>query len=328
MSRTVSALSLALVVLVGPSFAETIDKIIATIDDEVILQSDILLSIEPLIAQLRLENGTERAFAEALDELVRLALDEEIQTRLLYRAAQLEGRIEISDEAVEDRVERWRKNQGYATIQEFVDDLKENGMTVSEFKQNQRKQIMAATMSEMMRTSFSDEASVSETQIVEYYEQHHSEYTKAERVQLRQILLNKTDVPPSEHARLRAKLEAIRKELEGGADFAELARAHSQGIGAEEGGKVGLRDWFSRSELDLALVEPAFSLPVGGVSEIIDTQFGFQLLKVVKKEEEEIVPLEENRTDIEVRIREIETYKMYFMWLDDLRKRSGVRIFL
>lgn len=328
MSRTVSALSLTMVLLAGPSLAETIDKIIATIDDEVILQSDIELSIEPLIPQLRLDYDTEREFAVALKELIAQVLEENIHTKLLYRAAQLDGRIEISDEKVEEGVESWRKNRGYATLQEFVEDLNKNAMTVSEFKEIERKRIMASTMVEIMRGTFSDEVEVSETQIVDFYEQNQSQYTKAERVQLRQIVLMKEGVPPSEHARLRAKLEAIRKELEGGTDFAELARAHSQASGAEEGGKVGLTEWIERENLTVALEEPAFSLPVGGVSEIIETQFGFHLLKVVKKEEEEFVPFEEVWVEIEERIRYLETEKMYFRWFDDLRRRSGVRIFL
>jgi peptidyl-prolyl cis-trans isomerase SurA len=315
-------------ILVAPCHAEIIDKIIATVDDEVILRSDIEFSVLPFLEDLRLTAKTEQEFAVGFDELIKTALEENIETKLLYRKAQLEGMIDISDEQVEAQVERWRKAQEYATLQEFVEDLKENGQTVSEFKEGQRKRIMANAMSVRKMREFRADVSVSESQMAEYYEEHRSYYTRPERIQLRQIFLKKMGKSAVANAQIRTRLESLKIELENGADFEDLARAHSQALGAEEGGKFQLGDWVMRADLNAVLEEAAFALPPGGVSHILEDQFGFRLLKVVKKEEEESVPFEEARTHIEKAIQDFETAKKYKRWIDILRKESGVRIFL
>jgi len=331
MPRTYSALTATIMLLsafAAPLHAEIIDSIIATVDDEVILRSDILLLIEPYIEDLRLEATTEQEYETKAAEYIRAALEENINTKLLYRAALLEGLPEISDERVEKEVERIRKSLDYGTLQEFVETLKENGLTMSEFKKVQSKGIMASSMISYKRRTFRAEVSISETQMAEFYEQNRAALTKPERIQLRQIFLKKTGKNTTENARVRAVLEGIEEQLKANADFEDLARAHSQGLGAEEGGKFGVKEWHERPDLEVGLQEIAFLLPVGGVSNIYENQFGFHLLKVVKKEEEKTVPLEEARSNIEEAIRETETDKKYDKWLDDLRKRSGVRIFL
>jgi len=331
MPRTYSALTATIMLLsafAAPLHAEIIDSIIATVDNEIILRSDILLLIEPYIERTRLQATTEQEYETKFAELIRVALEENINTKLLYRAALLAGLQEISDEQVEKEVERIRKSLDYGTLQEFVETLKENGLTMSEFKQVQRKGIMASSMISHKRRTFRAEVSISETQMAEFYEQHREAYTKPERIQLRQIFLKKIGKNTSENARVRSALEDIQEQLKANADFEELARTHSQAIGAQEGGKFGVKEWHQPTDLEVGLQEITFLLPVGGVSDIYENQFGFQLLKVVKKEEKETVPMEEARSNIEEVIRETETDKKYNKWLDDLRKRSGVRIFL
>jgi parvulin-like peptidyl-prolyl isomerase len=72
----------------------------------------------------------------------------------------------------------------------------------------------------------------------------------------------------------------------------------------------------------------AFSLPAGGVSEVLDTQFGVNLLKVDQREEAGSVALTDVELDIEKLLREKAADEKYKTWLADLRKRSRVRVFL
>ena len=122
----------------------------------------------------------------------------------------------------------------------------------------------------------------------------------------------------------RAQLENLREELEAGADFAELAGAHSE-LFPDNGGSMG------RQSLDSFVPELSAIiayLEEGEVSEVIETQFGVQLLMLDERQEAGTLPLEEVRIEIEPILRTEEAEKRYVKWLKDLRRSSRVRVFI
>jgi len=82
------------------------------------------------------------------------------------------------------------------------------------------------------------------------------------------------------NAAQRKKLEGIKKQLEGGADFAELAKQHSDCPSAQQGGSLGM---FKRGMMVKPFEDAAFAQEVGKVGEIVETQFGYHLILVTEK---------------------------------------------
>lgn len=72
------------------------------------------------------------------------------------------------------------------------------------------------------------------------------------------------------------EIEALKAQIDGGADFAALAREHSDCPSAEEGGDLGA---FGRGQMVKPFEDTAFGLPVGGTSGVVETQFGYHLIK-------------------------------------------------
>jgi parvulin-like peptidyl-prolyl isomerase len=72
------------------------------------------------------------------------------------------------------------------------------------------------------------------------------------------------------------EIEALKAQLDGGADFATLARQHSDCPSAEEDGDLGA---FGRGQMVKPFEDAAFGLPVGGTSGVIETQFGYHIIK-------------------------------------------------
>jgi parvulin-like peptidyl-prolyl isomerase len=72
------------------------------------------------------------------------------------------------------------------------------------------------------------------------------------------------------------EIEALKAQLDGGADFATLARQHSDCPSAEEGGDLGA---FGKGQMVKPFEDTAFGLPVGGTSGVVETQFGYHLIK-------------------------------------------------
>ncbi len=111
-----------------------------------------------------------------------------------------------------------------------------------------------------------------------YYENNKEKYVHKEQVRASHILI-KIDKKTTEQA-AKAKIEEIKKELDKGADFAELAKKYSQDGSASNGGDLG---FFGKGQMVPEFEKAAFSLKKGEISNPVKTQFGFHLIKVTDK---------------------------------------------
>lgn len=300
--------------------AELVDGILASVGNEVILLSDIQAEMQPQIQMLREEGLDQEQFSRRVNELVRETLEQAINSKILLREALLLG-IEVDDDRIEQRIEEMRES--FPTDEEFMDELAAAGESLSDFRERIRKQFLSQIMAGSKLQEIEERIVVSQQELTDYYEENKDEYFQAERVFIRQIFLRaRTD---EDRAKARARLEQLKAEIESGADFADLARAHSEMLGAADGGVVG---WHRRGELVAQLEDAAFALPEGGVSHVLETPGGVTLLKVDERIEAKTPTLEELRSVVEREIRDEKAQVAYEKWLNDLRRRSEVRVFL
>jgi parvulin-like peptidyl-prolyl isomerase len=287
--------------------AEVVDAIVATVDTEPILQSD-------LTSQVAMVEGDPNM---ALREV----LDKAIEQKILYRQALLAG-LDVPETTVEERLETIRKN--YNTNEEFMKALEDSGETLSDFRDNLRKQIIAVSMGMRKRSEFEKEVVITESDMRQYYQDHQDEFSLPERVQVRRLFLGATK-DPADRARVRAQLEALRAELDLGADFGELAKTHSEGPDAAGGGVVG---WIQRGDLVPELENEVFKLQPNELSPVIETEWGFHLLRADDREAAGDADYEEVRSQIEPVLRAELARGKYDSWLQELRKRSRVRVLM
>jgi peptidyl-prolyl cis-trans isomerase SurA len=316
------ALTAGVLALGRPSPAETVDMVAATVDKDVVLSSELKSAIGSELKKLQQSATSRDQYEKAADELVRQALEEAINSRLLVREAKKIPQLEVTDKELDAYLEDVRKR--FDTPEEFVREVNSVSGSVSEFRERRRQLIMAARMSTSKQDAFEAEVVVSEDEISAYYQEHTAEYEKPERVYLRQIFL-RVQGGDAERAQARAILQSLRDEIVAGTDFADLAKLHSQDSAAAEGGAYG---WQQRGDFDEPMDSAAFALPAGGLSEVIDSPTGVHLLKVDQHEQAGTASVNEVRLDIEKTLREKAAKKKYDTWLSDLRKRSRVRIFL
>ena len=134
---------------------------------------------------------------------------------------------------------------------------------------------------------------VPEQDIQRAYRQNIDQYTQPEQVRASHILLN---TEGKDEAEVRARAEDLLKQLKAGADFEALAKAHSQdAASAARGGDL---DFFGRGRMVPEFEQVAFTLPVGQLSDIVRTQFGFHIIKVTDKKAAEVQPLDAVRAQI------------------------------
>jgi parvulin-like peptidyl-prolyl isomerase len=312
------------IVLAVPVFcagAEMVDGIVATVGSEPILQSELMQEIAPILNELRDMSKSEEEFNQKAMGQLREALDQAIEYKILLREALLAGHS-ITDEQVEQRITEIKKRFG--SNEEFMAELEKAGETMGDFRGRIKKQILALSMGMLKRKEFERAAEVTESDVSKYYEDNKDKLSHPERVQVRRIFLAAT-AEATERAAVKAKIQDLKSRLNNGVDFADLAKTFSSGPEAEKGGMVG---WVARGDLVKNLEDAAYSLPEGGISDVLETEFGFSILKVEKKEQAGTPTLQEARKQIEPELRAKKADEAYNKWMSELRKRSRVRIFI
>lgn len=327
MSRTFLALGVGLTAACaafsGMASAEVVDQILATVDTEVILQSDVMGEIAADINQLRGQASGEE-FNTRAEELLRQGLEQAVEEKILLREAKLAG-LSIEDKDIDAQLNEIRGR--YESTEAFLKDLEGYGLTQSDLRENLRDRVLALRMANRKIQELSRQIVVSESDVAQYYQDHQDQYVHPERVRIRQIFLPVE--PGQDTAVVRARLDQIKEEVEAGADFGELAKAHSKGPAAAEGGLIG---WVGQGDLVQPLEEAAFVLQPGQISDVVSTPEpapgGFHLIKVEEREAAGQAALDEVRAQIEPELRQQAARKRYEKWINELRNRSRVQIFI
>lgn len=313
-------LLLAALLLASTAGAEIVDRVVAVVDRDVILQSEIEYQLSPLMQQMSGADGTTPSQAN-LEDAFRLALDQAIEQKILYREALLSG-VEVDEDRIEERILEIQKS--YDSPDAFREAVEQMGDTMPAIRERLRAQMVAMGFAGFKRREFADQAVISEDMIQAFYDAHKDEFVRPERVQTRRIFLS-AGKNADERAAVKAKLQALRDELALGGDFAEAAKAQSEGPEAEGGGLIG---WVARGDLVAELDQAVFALAEGEISPVIETEFGFQILKAEQREDAGQAGLAEARTDIEPMLREKYATERYEKWIGELRKRSRVRVLI
>jgi peptidyl-prolyl cis-trans isomerase D len=164
---------------------------------------------------------------------------------------------------------------------------------------------------------FQSTADISEQEIAQYYTAHQEMFHREEQVRARHILFKLPEEATAEQeAAVREKAEQVLHELRKDGDFAALAQQYSEDMASrEKGGDLG---FFSRGQMVKPFEDAAFSLPVGELSELVRTAFGYHILRLEDKIAGEVKPLVEVQQEIIEKIREEKTREATLTFVDDL----------
>ncbi|MFQ5667153.1 MAG: SurA N-terminal domain-containing protein [Candidatus Binatia bacterium] len=143
---------------------------------------------------------------------------------------------------------------------------------------------------------FTAKVQLTDAMIQRYYDTHIPDFTKPERVHARHILFKVApDTSAALKAEVRSKAEAVLQKVKAGGDFAALAREYSDDPNAAQGGDLG---WLAHGKTVQPFEEAAFALAPGATSDIVESPFGFHIIKVEAKEEAHSQPLDEVRDQV------------------------------
>ncbi|MCU8011914.1 MULTISPECIES: SurA N-terminal domain-containing protein [unclassified Shewanella] len=159
---------------------------------------------------------------------------------------------------------------------------------------------------ELNAADFAKNNPVSDEEAQTYYEEHKAQYVSNEKRLAAHILV----MPGNDEAAAKAKAEDLAKQLDSGADFADLAKANSDDtLSAEQGGKL---DWFEPGVMDPAFDAALFALNKGQHSAVVKTDFGFHIIKLLDVQSGATVPFADVKAKIVAQLQDKKAVDQFY----------------
>jgi len=291
-------------------------EIVAKVNGEVISKADFEQAIG---------NAEQRAGGpvppDQRDRVYRELLDQMIGYRLLIQESKAR-KIAIPDADLEARMIALK--QQFPTEDAFKQALAQQHVTLDQIKADARQDMV---VSKLVADAIAAKVSVKPEDVQTFYKENPKSFQESEKVHASHILITAPkDADAATKAKARAKAESILKDIKAGQDFATLAKQNSQDPGsAANGGDLG---FFQQGQMVGPFNDVAFSLKPGSVSDVVETDFGYHIIKVIEKQPGRTVPLDEVKPKIEQFLEGQNREKQTTVFVNTLRAKSKVEVFI
>jgi len=257
------------------------EGIVAVVGKEIILKSEIEQYVYNYAVQNKINIQSNK---QLFDDLVKQTLDRLVEQKLLLAKAE-EDTLTVDDALLDDRVEQ-RVRYLVEQVGSESELEKVFGSPIKKIRKDTRKVLKEQLLVEQARSIKFRAMKVSRREVEQFYKQYQDSLpTLQEAVDISHIL---KIIKPSDEALAAAyeKSSNLLEQIKQGADFAELAEKHSDDkASARRGGDLGL---INRGDFVTEFETAAFNLRDGELSDIVQTQFGFHIIKMIERRGEKI----------------------------------------
>lgn len=270
-------------------------------------------------------NEEARRFGKMAKYLDRKRIDryrERIITQLvrdkLTEQAVREADIEPAADEVEARFKKFLE-ENFHTEEDIEDYYRRTGMTAERIRDNIRKSVgLEMLLAKRYGTEVTDE------EVKKFYDEHTSRFEAPEEVKASHILVSVSkDASDEEEKEFKKEaLKLARQARKSDADFAALAREHSDGPTAKKGGDLG---WFARKQMVPEFSHAAFKLKPGEVSDPVRSSHGYHVIKVFERRPERIRPFDEVKDEIEESLHRARLRDATIEFMRDVREKADIK---
>jgi peptidyl-prolyl cis-trans isomerase C len=316
--------SLLVLLPVNPCAAEEQEKpgeYVATVNDVGISRKDFDRSVanaKKQFSRLAVPRDSDQGKKVPAD-IQKEVLNRLIDFELMYQDSA--GRpIIVEDILLERDLKEFKKR--FKEKGDFTSFLKENNISEDDLKLQFKKQRTIQDLQNILRHEMTAQIKVNDADIKTFYEKNLDKFQRPEQIRARHILVSvKKTADETEKKEARAKIEEIQKQLKDGKDFAELARAESQCQSRERGGDLG---FFARGQMVAPFDKTAFSLKPDEISDIVETQYGYHLIKMEEKRAAGPVDFEDVKEKIKHYLSQVQLEKLQREYMEGLRGKAKI----
>lgn len=263
-------------IVVGTAWAEPLDRIIAVVNNEVLLESELVDMERTVQQQLRQRNA-----AMPPSEILR----KQVLERLIVQRVQIQKAsrigVRVGDDALNAALRQIAANNKL-TLREFRDVLQDDGLDFSDFRNSIREEMI---ISRLRKSQVEDKVVVSDREIDDYLATQVVQGGAETSYRLSHILVSVPEAALPEQIQVaQEKLAKIQDLLKSGSEFSEVAAGYSDGQNALEGGDLG---WRKQGELPSLFADEVPNLAIGQISKLLRSGSGFHLVLLADKKSEE-----------------------------------------
>lgn len=316
--HTISLTTIIFVFFAGATLAQTTntpDTTIVLVNDIPITELDLNLEIKRIQYQAK---ARQQPIDESMMDTMREKVVESLINReLLFAQSKAKG-LTVDASEIDSGIEQIKLK--LEAGQNLDNLLTEMGISLDAF----RDQVAQANaIQKLLDLTVYSKAMVTEKESRVFFENNPQYFKKPEEVKASHILIQVTqEASAEEKLTARGKIEEVQEKLKTGEDFALLAKQYSEGPSNVRGGDLG---YFDRKKMVKPFADAAFALKTGQVSDIIQTRFGFHLIKVIDKKPKSVYEFENIKDRLSQLLRQQKIQEETMSYLAELRKTANIQ---
>ena len=304
-----------------PASADEVNRVVAVVGDEIITGLDLDQLVRQMQQQVEAAASRPGESPPPAAQIRRMALDRLIEDKIFdqeVKRAKL-GVTQTELDMYFDRI----KSANQISHEEFLAQLSRRGVTPEEYKEDLRREVLKHKLVERFVKS---RVVIGDKEVEDFHRQQAGSAPAGEQVRLRAVFLRLPEgAGPAQEDAARTQAQSLRDKVAGGADFAEMARRHSQGPGAAQGGDLGL---VSPGDLLPSMRHALGQLKPGQISPVFQVPGAFVFMQLV---DEKTAPAASGltpqlREQIRQKLEQEAMEKRFREWLRDLRAKAYVRV--
>ncbi|RLC32740.1 MAG: hypothetical protein DRH32_02435 [Deltaproteobacteria bacterium] len=299
--------------------ARVVDRIAAVVNDDIILLSELNSAFGPYLKKIKAYGYAPDKEREMIFKARESVLEQLIERKLIDQEIK-NFHITVSDKEIDHAIERIKEANFY-TAEDLNRALENDGKTLEGLRQNIREQILRK---KLINFEVQSKIVITREDIKAFYDSHKERYSGTRKVYLKNILMKVPEgADEAEKLAVYAKMKAVYKRIENGESFDDLSMAFSQAPQASRESGLG---FFRIDELAPKLQKAIDGLSAGEMTEILDTDQGYQIFLVHEIAMVGAKSMEDASPEIERTLFNEIVDKKFKAWLENLRKRSHIKI--
>jgi len=312
-----------LVELTAPE--EPADRVAVTVNSIDITEAELQKIIKPQLERMaQRAKKLPPAIAQSLEKQIRQQILDQIIIRRLLDEKVKEANIVITEEELASQFTKVAAAQKPPlSLDEFKTKLAEYGQSFDEVKEQILK---GMTYQKVVEAQWAGKINITEEDAKKYYDENPTQFEGQEQVRASHILITPDITDPNNDpnqakAQAKTKIEDLLKQIQDGADFAELAKANSACPSAAQGGDL---NFFPRGKMAAPFEKAAFELEQGKVSDIVETQFGYHIIKVTDRREGSTTSFEQARDNIIQQLTQQKQSELANKYIESLKAAADI----
>lgn len=299
----------------SPVSPESFPDVVARVNETLIQKEDFLARVAFVQEDMGLPEG------DLSLGIYQTILNEMVDMELLYQASQVRN---FKPEPAEIETMYLELVSRFPSEEVFLNQLNPPSMSAERFKEFMHRDL---SVQKLVAEEFTPQVLVSDEEKRQFYDDNREKLEQPDQLRLRHILIRvEPGASDSEKERALKRIKEIRQQvLQQGGDFAEMAREFSEDPDSKErGGELVIR----RGETVPRFEEAAFSLEPGGVSDIVETKFGYHVIKLSERIPAQVMPYDDVEPMIEELLRQRKLKSVIESEVETLRRQASIELFI